>query len=128
MDRAYVLGSESLTREAGYVAMSRARASTELFVPVRSDPDEVTHDPRARREVDPLDELRRRLGTSRAKGLAIDELETAPPRRRWTCTTAVAPRVQRPIVDQENTPPTPSIVALKEVEESAMRRPWVRKS
>ena len=77
VDRAFVLSSESLTREAGYVAMSRARESTELFVSVRSDPDEVAHDPRRTGEVDPLDELRRRLGTSRAKGFAIDELETA---------------------------------------------------
>ena len=31
-DRAFVLATDSLTREAGYVAMSRARAGTELFV------------------------------------------------------------------------------------------------
>ncbi len=31
-DRAFVLATESLTREAGYVSMSRARTGTELFV------------------------------------------------------------------------------------------------
>ncbi len=31
-DRAFVLATDSLTREAGYVAMSRARRGTELFV------------------------------------------------------------------------------------------------
>ena len=31
-DRAFVLATDSLTREAGYVAMSRARCGTELFV------------------------------------------------------------------------------------------------
>ena len=31
-DRAFVLATDSLTREAGYVAMSRARQGTELFV------------------------------------------------------------------------------------------------
>ena len=33
LDRAFVLATSSLTREAGYVALSRARQSTDLFVP-----------------------------------------------------------------------------------------------
>jgi ATP-dependent exoDNAse (exonuclease V) alpha subunit len=32
VDRAYVLGTAALYREAGYVAMSRARERTEVFV------------------------------------------------------------------------------------------------
>ena len=36
VDRAFVLSSESLSQESGYVAMSRATESTELFVPLGS--------------------------------------------------------------------------------------------
>jgi conjugative relaxase-like TrwC/TraI family protein len=76
---AFVLSSATLTREAGYVAMSRARESTELFAPLRSDTDEVTHDPRAPWGPDPLDQLRRQLGTSRAKHLAFEERDRNAP-------------------------------------------------
>ena len=44
VERAYVLAGESLTQEAGYVAMSRARETTELFVPLAA----VADDARAR--------------------------------------------------------------------------------
>ena len=43
VDRAYVLAGESLSQESGYVAMSRAREVTELFVPLA-----VASDDRAR--------------------------------------------------------------------------------
>ena len=36
VERAFVLSSESLSQESGYVAMSRATESTELFVPLGS--------------------------------------------------------------------------------------------
>jgi len=66
-DRAFVLASESLTREAGYVAMSRARRSSELFV--LSAAFEHGHGPDALIE-EPLARTAARLATSRAKHLA----------------------------------------------------------
>jgi hypothetical protein len=74
VERAFVLATAALTREAAYVAMSRARESTELFVAVQTDL-EGRHDPRAELRADPLGELKRRLATSRAKQLAHLELE-----------------------------------------------------
>jgi conjugative relaxase-like TrwC/TraI family protein len=71
-DRAFVLATESLTREAGYVAMSRARLGTELFVPdgafERGLGPEVP-------EVEPLARTAARLAVSRAKVLASSHLE-----------------------------------------------------
>ena len=75
VERAYVLAGESLTQEAGYVAMSRAREVTELFVPLAAAADDGAHDPRRLEVADPLAEVRRRLGNSRAKRLASDELD-----------------------------------------------------
>ncbi len=78
VERAYVLAGESFTQEAGYVAMSRAREVTELFVPL-AVADDAAHDPRRVDGSDPLSEVRRRLGSSRAKQLAIDELDGEQP-------------------------------------------------
>ena len=76
VERAFVLATSALTQEAGYVAMSRARASTELFVAL--DGDELGgHDPRPQVPADPLALARRRLATSRAKQLALLEIETS---------------------------------------------------
>ena len=75
VERAYVLAGESLTQEAGYVAMSRAREVTELFVPLVAVADDAGHDQRRFDGPDPLAEVRRRLGSSRAKRLATDELD-----------------------------------------------------
>ena len=75
VERAYVLAGESLTQEAGYVAMRRAREVTELFVPFAAVADDAAHDPRRLEVTDPLAEVRRRLGNSRAKRLASDELD-----------------------------------------------------
>jgi hypothetical protein len=74
-DRAFVLATESLTKEAGYVAMSRARISTELFVGGGSfeqglGPEVV--------EVEPLSRTAARLAVSRAKVLASSHLEEGP--------------------------------------------------
>jgi conjugative relaxase-like TrwC/TraI family protein len=70
-DRAFVLATDSLTREAGYVAMSRARAGTELFVISGSfedgrQPDLGKDEPMARTAA--------RLATSRAKSMASEHL------------------------------------------------------
>jgi hypothetical protein len=76
IERAYVLAGPSLTKEAAYVALSRAREASELFVPLGLGQDEPGHDPRppARH---PHEDLARRLATSRAKQLATAELEHA---------------------------------------------------
>jgi conjugative relaxase-like TrwC/TraI family protein len=70
-DRAFVLATESLTREAGYVAMSRARLGTELFVPDGSF--ERGLGPEAP-EIEPLARTATRLTVSRAKVLASSHL------------------------------------------------------
>jgi hypothetical protein len=79
VDRAFVLATESLTREAGYVAMSRARRGSELFVPLSAMEDglagETGHDPRETSPENPLGQVTRRLMTSRAKQLATSELD-----------------------------------------------------
>lgn len=76
VERAYVLATEALTKEAGYVALSRASGGSELFVALGEGADEAGHDPRPRAD-DPRDDLVRRLATSRAKQLASTELESA---------------------------------------------------
>jgi ATP-dependent exoDNAse (exonuclease V) alpha subunit len=75
VERAYVLATAALTKEAGYVALSRACQRTELFVPLDNASDEGGHDPRQRLQ-DPKADLARRLSTSHAKQLATAELES----------------------------------------------------
>jgi conjugative relaxase-like TrwC/TraI family protein len=76
VERAFVLATESLTQEAGYVAMSRARSGTELFVPVDGSGEDLPgHDLRHQSD-DPMARTVRRLGTSGAKQLALSELAT----------------------------------------------------
>lgn len=61
VDRALLLGSDQLYREAGYVGMSRARLSNEVFV-VAADMDEAR------------DGLAAALRTSRAQRLALSQM------------------------------------------------------
>jgi hypothetical protein len=75
VERAFVLATPALTQEAGYVALSRARAGSELFVSLQGAGEDSGHDPRRSVPSEPLDETRRRLATSRAKGLALAELD-----------------------------------------------------
>jgi conjugative relaxase-like TrwC/TraI family protein len=79
VERAFVLSSESLSQESGYVAMSRATRSTELFVPIGLGVNEVAHDQRWQEPPDPLADLTRRLQTSRAKQLALFEAKVMEP-------------------------------------------------
>ena len=74
-DRAFVLATESLTREAGYVAMSRARRGTELFVTAGVFEQGLGPDAP---EVEPLARTAARLAVSRAKVLASSHLENGP--------------------------------------------------
>jgi conjugative relaxase-like TrwC/TraI family protein len=76
VDLAFVLATESLNREAAYVAMSRARKGSELFVPIGSSHDDPGHDPRNAQRAS--DDLARRLANSRAKQLATAEIDRGP--------------------------------------------------
>jgi ATP-dependent exoDNAse (exonuclease V) alpha subunit len=95
VDRAFLLGSDQLYREAGYVGLSRGRLSNELFV-VAADRDEG------------LDDLVRPLSTSRAQALAVNQLGGAPGQDRatgralladppaWACQTLGDPPLSGP--------------------------------
>jgi conjugative relaxase-like TrwC/TraI family protein len=76
-DRAFVLATESLTRESGYVAMSRARHSSELFV--TAGVFEYGHGPDVAPE-EPLATTAARLATTRAKHLATEYTQVLAPR------------------------------------------------
>jgi ATP-dependent exoDNAse (exonuclease V) alpha subunit len=65
VDRAFLLGSDQLYREAGYVGLSRARLSSELFVVGPGPGVEMG---------ERLGPLVRGLSTSRAQQLALDQL------------------------------------------------------
>jgi Ti-type conjugative transfer relaxase TraA len=69
-DRAFVLATESLTREAGYVSMSRARAGTELFVVAGGFESGLGPDIG---DEEPLARVAARLKVSRSKELARDQ-------------------------------------------------------
>jgi hypothetical protein len=68
VDRAYLLGSDQLYREAGYVGMSRGRLSNELFVVATELPEGVA-------------DLAESLRTSRAQSLALDQVANGRDRR-----------------------------------------------
>jgi Ti-type conjugative transfer relaxase TraA len=71
VDRAFLLGSEHLYREAGYVGLSRAREGTDLYL-VAGEPGP----PRLGDHIpfSPTMDLAARLAQSRAQQLAIDDL------------------------------------------------------
>jgi conjugative relaxase-like TrwC/TraI family protein len=68
VERAFVLGAGGVYREAAYVAMSRARTRSDLYV---VDDDFAISKERTVDE-DPLADLKQLLSTSRAKSLASD--------------------------------------------------------
>ncbi len=76
-DRAFTLGSESLYREQGYVAMSRGRLGNHLYVvgPKPLDPDSTPHAPTTEPSAD--DVLFTGLAVSRRQRLASDHVEDA---------------------------------------------------
>jgi conjugative relaxase-like TrwC/TraI family protein len=88
-DRAFVLATDSLSRETGYVAMSRARISTELFVP--GGAFEQGLGPEVP-DVEPLARTAARLAVSRAKALASSHLEEWPFERSVTTTVSIPAR------------------------------------
>ena len=70
VDRGFVLGSEACYREAGYVAMSRARAGTDVYVVTRER--SKTGHPASR--APDLGQFVEALSSSRAKTLALEQL------------------------------------------------------
>jgi hypothetical protein len=76
-DRSFTLGTDELYRELGYVAMSRGRASNQLYVvgPLPIEPDSQPHAPSRERNAD---DVLSGLSTSRAKALAVDRIEGTP--------------------------------------------------
>jgi hypothetical protein len=71
-DRAFVLGTDELYREWGYVAMSRARLETRLYV-ATGDPELQDLDLRSSPAGDLVAGLARWLERSRGKHLALDQ-------------------------------------------------------
>jgi ATP-dependent exoDNAse (exonuclease V) alpha subunit len=69
--RAFVLGTENLYREWGYVALSRGRLDNRLYVVAPEPPDRDQHAPAATRPL-PLDAVAQALGRSQAQTLATD--------------------------------------------------------
>jgi conjugative relaxase-like TrwC/TraI family protein len=72
VQRSYVLASEDVYQEWGYVAASRHRVETRFYVTV---PDPLPDEQRELDSADPLRDLVRALGQSRAKQLAIDVVD-----------------------------------------------------
>jgi conjugative relaxase-like TrwC/TraI family protein len=70
VDRAFVLGSDTLYQEAGYVALSRGRAENRIYV-VGSEPRPEAHAPEAR-PPGPVEALTHSLKATRAQQLAVD--------------------------------------------------------
>ena len=70
VDRAFVLGSDLLYQEAGYVALSRGRSENRIYL-VDREPREEQHAPEAA-PPEPLDALTQALAVSRAQHLALD--------------------------------------------------------
>jgi Ti-type conjugative transfer relaxase TraA len=68
-DRAFVLGSDTLYQEAGYVALSRGRAENRIYL-VGGEPRTEAHAKEATPE--PVEALTQALSHSHAQGLAVD--------------------------------------------------------
>jgi conjugative relaxase-like TrwC/TraI family protein len=88
-DRAFTLGSDTLYRELGYVAMSRGRLGNHLYMagPRPLDPETTAHAPTAERSPEQL--LAAGLATSNAQALAVDHL-TDPSLLTWTIADLLA--------------------------------------
>jgi hypothetical protein len=78
VDRCFVLADDTLSREHAYTALSRGRYGSDLFVVAEDRRVEERHVPEV--DVDPLDAVRRALGRSAGKHMAVDDVgpEVAP--------------------------------------------------
>ncbi|MGH8938143.1 MAG: C-terminal helicase domain-containing protein, partial [Actinomycetes bacterium] len=74
VDVALLYGTAALTREAGYVALSRGRTANHLYVP-----DQVDQPAAAGTEDGYLDELAARLSRRRTQTLATQQLPRSRP-------------------------------------------------
>lgn len=73
VDRSFLLGTDALYREAGYVGMSRGRKANNLYVVADPDePDLHTHSPDEKVQTEPVVALAQSLTTSRSQRLALD--------------------------------------------------------
>ncbi len=70
VDRAFVLGSDTLYQEAGYVALSRGRVENRIYL-VDSNPRPEAHTPEVE-SPEPLGAFARSLSISHAQRLAVD--------------------------------------------------------
>ncbi len=130
VDRAVVLATASLTREAGYVAMSRARKGTELVVPSAVIEDGVGCEPHGRAgPVEALERVGERLAVSKAKQLALfDAQDAGTGRPREARRPAGAGPVGSPAQRRTDPPPDTSAAHLQmdgrlRYRDAAMGRP-----
>lgn len=102
-DKAFVLGDETLYKEWTYVAMSRGRNDNRLYVVAGIDPEREEVGGEVAGIEDPMKELVRAVGRSRAKDLALDSYEheeirnltMTELRREWDAARRVADRMPR---------------------------------
>jgi len=75
VDEAFVLGSDDMVRESGYVALSRHRVKAHLYVVAGGDLSEEEHEGPEEEQVeaDPLEALTRSLGRSGAEAMAGEQ-------------------------------------------------------
>ena len=73
VDRCFVLVDDTMTRERAYTALSRGRHGNELFVVAEDRRAEERHTTEI--DVDPLDAVRRAIGHSAGKRMALDQAE-----------------------------------------------------
>lgn len=75
VDQAFVLGSDDMVRESGYVALSRHRVAAHLYVVAGGDEDLAEQEgPQEEQvEADPLEALTRSLGRSGAEAMAGEQ-------------------------------------------------------
>jgi hypothetical protein len=93
-DRTFVLGSETVYREWGYTAWSRARLGTRFYAVEPQTSDE--HHTAAPVDVDRFEELVRRLDRSEAQRVALDDLPTSSASRR----AAAARHIEVPYLER----------------------------
>ena len=89
VDVALLYGTAALTREAGYVALSRGRSANHLFIPDQTDQPGA-----AGSEDGYLDELASRLSRRRTQTLATRQLPRSQP-GRWQTSRHVQPDQHR---------------------------------
>ncbi|MHB1447103.1 MAG: MobF family relaxase [Acidimicrobiales bacterium] len=95
VERAFFLGSDTLYREAGYVGLSRARQSTEIFLVAGPSDPELMHGRSKWEQTDPVGDLLGALRQSRAQEMAVDSLERGRARQLAVPERSHAPEIGR---------------------------------